>query len=110
MPFKKILRAFEPGILPEFYYQASTGKFIERDLPIWPIWLNFQSGAFLGYGFTPTFQRLITPFQPLGVTINPGDYYYTQQTVWGGTDPSKIINLSILYTWGNYFNGNLAIH
>jgi hypothetical protein len=107
LPFKKILRAFEPGILPEFYYQASTGKFIERDLPIWPIWLNFQSGAFFGYGFTPTFQRLTAPFQPLGVTINPGDYYYTQQTVWGGTNPSKIINLSILYTWGNYFNGYL---
>jgi hypothetical protein len=108
LPFKKILRSFEPGILPEFYYQASTGKFIERDLPIWPIWLNFHSGAFFGYGFTPTFQRLLVPFQPLGVTINPGDYYYTQQSIWTGTDPSKIINVNVMRTWGSYFNGNLT--
>jgi hypothetical protein len=108
LPFKKILRSFEPGILPEFYYQASTGKFIERDLPIWPVWLNFHSGAFFGYGITPTFQRLTVPFQPLGQNINPGDYYYTQQTVWAGTDPSKIINLNVMDSWGTYFNGYLT--
>jgi hypothetical protein len=108
LPFKKILRSFEPGILPEIYYQASTGKYIERDLPIWPIWLNFHSGAFFGYGFTPTFQRLTVPFQPLGQNINPGDYYYTQQAVWTGTDPSKIINVNVMRTWGSYFNGNLT--
>src|SRR5947207_1830051 len=43
LPFKKILRAFEPGFLPEFYFQASTGKFIESSLYFFPIWLNFQS-------------------------------------------------------------------
>ncbi|HXB44048.1 MAG TPA: hypothetical protein VNV85_08325, partial [Puia sp.] len=107
LPFKKILRAFEPGILPEFYYQASTGKFIERDLPIWPLWLNFQSGAFLGYGITPTFQRLTSLFQPLGMNITPGDYNYTRQAIWVGSDPSKLINLQLSYTWGSYFNGNL---
>ncbi|HLX90578.1 MAG TPA: DUF5916 domain-containing protein [Puia sp.] len=108
LPVKKILRSFEPGILPEVYFQASTGKLIERDLPIWPIWLNFHSGAFFGYGVTPIFQRLVAPFQPLSVTINPGDYYYTQQTIWTGSDPSKIVNLAVMYTWGSYFNGNLA--
>jgi len=108
LPFKKILRSLEPGILPEFYYQASTGKFIERDLPIWPIWFNFHSGAFFGYGFTPTFQRLIVPFQPLGENIAPGDYYYTQQAFWTGTDPSKIINLALMRSWGSYFNGHLT--
>ena len=36
LPFKKILRAFEPGILPEFYWQASTGKFIESSLILFP--------------------------------------------------------------------------
>jgi hypothetical protein len=107
LPFKKILRAFEPGILPEFYYQASTGEFIERDLPIWPIWLNFQSGAFFGYGVTPTFQRLTNIFQPLGMNISPGEYNYTRQAIWVGSDPSKLINLALSYTWGTYFNGNL---
>ena len=72
LPFKKILRAFEPGFLPEFYWQASTGKFIERSLYFWPVWLNFQSGAFFGYAITPVFQHLTEPFEPLGITIAPG--------------------------------------
>src|ERR1700759_2216671 len=76
LPFKKFIRAFEPGILPEFYWQASTGKFIERTLYFWPIWLNFQSGAFFGYSVTPIFQRLTYTFTPLGATIKPGDYHY----------------------------------
>jgi hypothetical protein len=107
LPFKKILRSFEPGVLPEFYYQESTGKFIERDLPVWPIWLNFQSGAFFGYGITPTYQNLTDTFQPLGVTIIPGIYNYTRQAVWVGTDPSRVLNLAVIYNWGEYFNGRL---
>jgi len=107
LPFKKILRALEPGIFPEFYHQASTGKFIERDLPIWIPWFNFQSGAFFGYGITPTFQLLTDTFQPLGVTINPGTYYYTRQNIWMGSDPSKLINAALNYAWGTYFNGYL---
>lgn len=73
LPFKKIIRAYEPGFLPEFYWQASTGKFIERSLYFWPVWINFQSGAYFGYSIVPVFQRLTEPFQPLGITINPGD-------------------------------------
>ncbi|MBS1521319.1 MAG: carbohydrate binding family 9 domain-containing protein [Bacteroidetes bacterium] len=107
LPFKSILRAFEPGILPELYYQASSGKFEEFDLPVWPIWFNFQSGAYFGYGFTPTFQHLFTPFQPLGVNIPVGDYRFTRQGILVSTDPSKIVNLLINYSWGAYFNGKL---
>lgn len=108
LPFKSILRAFEPGILPELYFQESTGKFTELDLPIYPIWFNMQSGAFLGYGFTPIIQHLTTPFQPLGVNIPVGDYRYTRQEIWGSTDPSNPLNLVIDYKWGGYFGGTLG--
>jgi len=107
LPFKKVLRAFEPGFLPEFYWQASTGKLIERTLTVFPFWLNFQNGAYFGYGITPSFQRLTEPFEPLGVKIQTGDYTYTNQQIWISTDPSRIINLVGIYTWGNYFNGKL---
>ncbi len=107
LPFKKILRALEPGFLPEFYYQASTGKFIERDLWFFPIWFNFQSGAYLGAGIVPSFQRLTQPFQPLGVTIPVGDYNFNRQEIWLSSDPSKILNLVGIYTWGTYFDGKL---
>lgn len=107
LPFKKILRAFEPGFLPEFYWQASTGKFIERSLYFWPVWLNFQSGAFFGYSITPVYQQLTEPFQPLGITIAPGKYNYWQNWIYFSTDPSKFINLVTSYLWGGYFNGKL---
>src|SRR6185437_2746116 len=63
--FKKILRAFEPGFLPELYWQASTGKSIERTFTLFPVWLNFQSGAYFGYAIAPAYQRLTEPFEPL---------------------------------------------
>jgi hypothetical protein len=107
LPFKNVLLAFEPGFLPELYYTASTGKFAEMDLPVWPIWLNFKSGAFFGYNITPVRQHLTEAFQPLGVTIAPGDYSYLEQIIYFTTDPSKIINLFGSYQTGTYFNGRL---
>ncbi|MFN7117684.1 MAG: carbohydrate binding family 9 domain-containing protein [Saprospiraceae bacterium] len=107
LPFKKMIRAFEPGFLPEFYYQASTGKLIERLYYFFPFWLNFQNGGYLGYSINPIFQHLTEPFEPLGVTISEGDYHYFQQQIWASTDPSKILNLRVIYTWGEYFDGKL---
>lgn len=107
LPFKKILRAFEPGFLPEFYFQASTGKFIERSLYFWPIWLNFQNGAYFGYSITPVFQRLTQVFEPLEITIPQGEYHYIQHSILFSTDPSKIASLAGDYKWGQYFNGKL---
>ena len=107
LPFKKVLRAFEPGFLPEFYWQASTGKSIERTFTVFPVWLNFQSGAYFGYGVEPAYQRLTETFEPLGVSIVPGEYNFTNQQIYISSDPSRIINLLGIYTWGNYFNGKL---
>ncbi|MHA4807296.1 carbohydrate binding family 9 domain-containing protein [Flavitalea flava] len=107
LPFKKILRAFEPSFSPELYYQASTGKITEATFNIYPVWLNFISGAYFGYGITPTYQRLTEPFQPLGVNISTGEYRYTQYQIWASTDPSRIVNLQVIYNSGPYFNGKL---
>ncbi|MDF7820707.1 DUF5916 domain-containing protein [Runella sp. MFBS21] len=107
LPFKKLIRAFEPGLMTEFYHQASTGKLIERQININPIWLNFQRGGFFGYLINPTFQRLTEPFQPLGVKIGLGDYHYVRHQIYIGTDQSKILNFSADYNWGSYFDGKL---
>src|SRR5579872_617396 len=107
LPFKNFLRAFEPGFFPEIYYTASSGKFSEMDLPFWPFWLNFQSGAVLGYNVTLVRQHLTTVFQPLGISIGPGDYGYVQQEMVLETDPSKPLSLGIDYKTGTYFNGRL---
>jgi hypothetical protein len=107
MPFRKIIRAFEPGFLPEIYHQASTGKLIEVQLPIFPMWINFQNGSFIGYGINPSYQFLTEPFQPLGITIKAGGYHYIQQQVWLGSDASKILSVFGKVDWGTYFNGRL---
>ena len=107
LPFKKYIRAFEPGFLPEFYHQASTGKLIERQLPLFPVWLNFQNGGYFGYSVNPTFQQLIEPFDPLGILIATGKYNYFRQQIWFSTDPSRILNALGQVDWGTFFNGRL---
>lgn len=108
LPFRKVIRAFEPGFLPEYYWQASTGKLIERQLPFFPLWLNFQKGGYLGYSVNPVYQRLTEIFTPLGVMINPGEYNYFRQQIWMSTDPSKFLNLIGQLDWGTYFGGQLT--
>jgi len=110
LPFKKFIRAFEPGLLPEMYHQASTGKLIEIQAPIFPLWFNFQKGGFIGYSFNPTYQYLTEPFQPLDITISAGAYNYFRQAVWFSTDPSRFISLFTQSEWGTYFDGQLIMH
>lgn len=108
LPFRKTIRAFEPGFLPEFYWQASTGKLIEQQLWLFPLWFNFQKGGYWGYSLNPVYQGLTEDFAPLGVNIKQGDYHYFRQQIWFSSDPSKILNLTGQLDWGTYFNGKLA--
>jgi len=107
LPFKSFLLAYSPGILPELYYTASTGKFSEADLPVFPIWLNFKDGGFIGYGFESVWQHLTATFSPLNVNIAPGDYQYFNQQIYFSSDPSKIVNAQVTFSDGTYFNGKL---
>ncbi len=108
LPFKKWLRAFEPSASTQFYYQASTGQLVERQLRLWPVYLNFQNGGYLGYGVNAQFQRLTAPFNPLGITIATGEYAFFQQTLLYSTDRSKKLNLGGSVVWGTYFDGQLS--
>jgi hypothetical protein len=105
LPFKSVLLGYEPGFLPELYYTASTGKFSELDLPVWPLALKFKNGAFFAYGITASRQELTAVFQPLGVSIAPGNYHYLWQEIYANSDPSQIVNVSLDAKTGTYFNG-----
>lgn len=107
LPFKRFFLAFSPGILPELYYKASARQFSDAEIPIFPIWLNFRDGGFLGYGFALNWQHLDSTFAPLNVPIGPGNYRYLNQQIYFSSDPSKIVNAQISYTFGGYFNGRL---
>jgi hypothetical protein len=107
LPLRKWIRAFEPGIMTEFYHQASTGQLIERQININPIWFNFQNGGFIGYLINPTFQRLTETFAPLGIKIGQGAYNYVQHQIYMSTDPSRVLGLNANIQFGSYFNGRL---
>ena len=107
LPFKKWLRAFEPGVNVELYHQASSAKLIERQLTVYPIYLNLQTGGYFGYGIVSAYQNLTEPFSPLDVTIQTGEYNYIQHTFLASTDPSKKLNAMATINRGTYFNGHM---
>ncbi|HEY4324639.1 MAG TPA: DUF5916 domain-containing protein [Mucilaginibacter sp.] len=107
LPFKSFLLQYSPGVTPELYFTASTGKFSEADLPIFPIWFNFKDGGFLGYGISSIWQNLTSTFSPLNVNIAPGSYHYFNQSLFFSTDPSRMLNAGINLSAGSYFNGDL---
>ena len=107
LPFKKIIRSFEPSMLVEFYHQASTGRLTERSYGLSPFWVMLQSGGFAGHIMTPTYQNLVEPFSPLGVKIAAGQYHYTRHTIYWSSDGSKKVSFSWNGDYGNYYNGKL---
>jgi hypothetical protein len=107
LPFKKILRAYEPSLLTEFYHQASTGKLTERSIGISPFWFGLQSGGFIGHIYTPYYQNLTETFSPLGVKIKTGQYNYGRHSIYWGSDGSKKLSFTWLGEYGTYFDGKL---
>ena len=108
IPFRKIIRAFEPGIMFEFYHSASTGRLVERQINVNPFWLNFQSGGYFGVFVNPTYQYLAEGFDPLGVPIAAGEYNYTRYTALLASDPSRKLSYSFNIETGRYYDGSLT--
>lgn len=108
IPFKKVIRAFEPGVTVELYHQASTRRLTEQVISLNPIWFNFQRGGFFGVIINPTKQNLTEGFEPLGVRIAPGVYHYTRYQYWNASDPSRKLSYSANYETGRYYNGKLG--
>ena len=108
LPFKKVIRAFEPSILAKIFHRASTGELIEREFTSFPIYFNLQNGGFTGYGISSIYQNIQSSFSPLGIGIEEGEYNYVRHYLFGGTDPSKKVSGFARVIWGSYFNGRLA--
>jgi len=50
---------------------------------------------------------LSLPFDPLGVVISEGSFNYLRNEILASTDPSRFINLLVIFSWGDYYNGRL---
>lgn len=105
---KKYIRAIEPSINLEIYHRLSSGRPMEKQLNIRPVYFNLQSGAFAGYSFLIFNQNIEEEFTPLGITINEGEYNYARHQIRFSSDPSKILNLLADVSWGNFYDGKLG--
>lgn len=101
------VRAFEPQTNGEFYVGITDGQFQQGTWWISPINIRFQSDAYLGMGVNPQWQVLQDIFTPVGLTIAPGKYQYTNFQVYYNTDPSKKFFFRANGQTGGYYNGQL---
>ena len=110
VPLKKWIRAYEPSLAAEFYHQASSGKLIERQFNIRPLYLNLQNGGYIGYRSSFVKQNLFSTFNPLGIKISEGTYNYSRHRFFASSDPSKKLSLNFSADIGSYFNGDLQAY
>ena len=66
--------------------------------------------SYLGYSIQVIYQKLLHSFEPLGVTISPGEYNYKRHLILASTDPSKMLNFLTDISWGKYFNGKIQTY
>ncbi|MFY0593155.1 DUF5916 domain-containing protein [Roseivirga sp.] len=100
------IRRWDPGLFVNYYHDASNpGNFQQANLWLFPVWIFFTDGSFLSYSIFPTWQNINFNFAPLGIQIDPDEYYYTRHEVRFNTDQSKKWSLSGEYEWGEFYNG-----
>ncbi|MEM1094091.1 MAG: DUF5916 domain-containing protein [Bacteroidota bacterium] len=106
------VRRWQPGFSAFLYHEYSTGRFQEGSTTIRPFYLEFQNGAEISLYARPHWQRLneseAARFRPLGLTIAPGDYTYTQFGLYAISDLSKPLGASFNGRTGPYFDGHIA--
>ncbi|MCY7349524.1 MAG: carbohydrate binding family 9 domain-containing protein [Cytophagaceae bacterium] len=102
------IRATEPGGFVLTYHQASTGRLIERQYNLNPLWFMLQSGGYLGGFINGYYQRLDEPFSPVGIAIARGKYRYWRYNLLLGSDRSRKVSYSASIDWGGYYNGRLT--
>lgn len=101
----KIIRRWDPGVFANYYQNARDGRFQSGDIYLFPIYFIFQSGARLTGNIYPTWENFF--FRPLGIEIEPDQYYFTRYGYSYSTDQSKMLAASVNHTFGKYYDGKL---
>lgn len=104
---KKVL-FFEPGIVTEFFHEASTKDLKEYNITYIPFWFSFVNKGHIGLALIDSYQRLDDEINISSMTIEKGEYKYQRLFFLFGTDPSKTVAASILSEIGNFYNGRLS--
>ncbi len=104
---KSYLRRADPGFFINYYHNASNGKFQQADLYLFPVYLFFQDNSFLEVSLFPTWQNIDFGFEPLGILVPEGRYFYTRKFVQYNTDRSRKLSGDISANFGKFYDGRL---
>lgn len=101
------LREWEAGFDINYYQQASTLKFQQGYLYIYPIYALLNNGSVVQYAFLPNWQNINFDFAVLGIPLQQRRYSYGLHELTYNTDESKHISFKADYNFGSYYNGRM---
>ncbi|MEM6646532.1 MAG: DUF5916 domain-containing protein [Bacteroidota bacterium] len=106
------VRNFGPGFTAYAYHEYSTRRFQEASLQVRPINMISESGAQISPFVVFNWQNLNDAeaggFRPLGLSIAPGNYQFTQYGLFLGSDLSRKVAGSLEAQTGPYFDGMIT--
>jgi hypothetical protein len=105
---KSLFRRGDPGFFVNYYHNASDGKFQQADLYIFPVYQWFRDNSFLEISFFPTWQNIDFDFEPLGITVPQGRYFYVRNLMQYNTDRSRKLSGGASANFGKFYDGRLA--
>lgn len=105
---KSYLRRADPGFFINYYHNASNGKFQQADLYLFPIYLFFRDNSFLEVSLFPTWQNIDFGFEPLGILVPQGKFFYTRKFMQYNTDRSRKLSGSVSTSFGKFYDGRLT--
>lgn len=108
IPFRDVIRSFQPGVEMAWYHQASSRLLTERNVRFYPFWINLQNGGSAKYSVSWNYQNLTTDFFPLGIAIGEGAYTYSRHTFALNSDASRSLSYSLQHEFGSFYDGRLA--
>lgn len=106
------IRSFEPGVFGVTYHSATSGKLIERQVNLNPVWFSLQNGGGIGLFSNHFYQNVDyattgDTLTILGVKLPNGDFNYDRFSIFMNSDASRKISFTFSGEIGKYYNGSL---
>ncbi|MBV6644048.1 MAG: carbohydrate binding family 9 domain-containing protein [Cyclobacteriaceae bacterium] len=101
------IRRSDPGVFFNLNHDfKDLGQFQQANIYIFPVYTWFKDNSFIEISFTPTWQNINFDFDPLGIQIEQGNYFYTRYLIRYNTDRSKRWSAGANYDFGRFYDGS----
>lgn len=103
----KYIRRIDSGVWSHVYHDATTFAFQSANLDFFPLYTVFADNSVYNFSYEPAWEYYF--FNPLGISVKPGEYMYHRFSTRYNSDASKKVSGYIRYEWGEYYDGRLNI-